>query len=65
MQTHYLTPKAVCELMQCGRSTLTYWRKVHPDFPRPVHLGERSPRYLQSEIEAYMQKREQRRQPLH
>ncbi len=65
MQTHYLTPKAVCALLQCGRSTLTYWRKTDPDFPQPIYLGERSPRFVKTEMEAFMQARKQRRQQAH
>lgn len=54
MSIQYLSPKAVCEKLECGRSTLTLWLKTKPDFPRPHYLSLRSPRFDAAEIDAYM-----------
>ena len=54
MSEQYLSPKAVCEKLQCGRSTLTLWMKTKPGFPKPHYLSQRSPRFVATEIDAFM-----------
>ncbi len=54
MQAQYLTSKGACDFLQCGRSTLTYWRKVNPDFPKPIYVGARSPRYDLADLKAFL-----------
>ena len=65
VSVRYLSPRAVCERLQVGRSTLTYWQRTNPEFPKPIYLGPRSPRYVEAEIQAWLEAQRETAPTLH
>lgn len=50
-----LNIKQLSELLNLDPSTIWFWIKNDPTFPKPFRLGPRSNRWLLSEIEAWEQ----------
>jgi predicted DNA-binding transcriptional regulator AlpA len=56
-----LTVQETAERMNCGKSTLWRWLKEMPDFPDIVHSGIRARGFFESDVEAYLERRRQRK----
>lgn len=51
------TPKSLYEFFGVSKSQLALIRRNDPDFPKPIYLTPRTPRWPESDIAAYLQKK--------
>jgi len=56
MPIKYLRISKVIERTGLSRSTIYYWIK-RGEFPAPVHLGQRTVAWLESEVNLWMEQR--------
>lgn len=59
-EVQLITNQRVCDMLSISRSTLNRWVRQDPEFPQPRAVGQGSVRWLQSEIEAFIETRERR-----
>ena len=52
--TKYLTTEEVMKIFFIGNSTVRFWIKTKPDFPKPFKFGRRL-LWKRSEIEEYIE----------
>lgn len=55
--TRLLTQSTVCDMLCISRSTLSRWTRQFPEFPQPRKLSGGSVRWIESEIEDFIESR--------
>jgi excisionase family DNA binding protein len=56
-----LSPKETAERLNCSKSTLWRWLKEIPEFPRKVRTGIRACGFYESDVDAYLERRTEKR----
>jgi len=49
-----LSPKRACKKFSRGNTWLWEQVKADPEFPKPIYLGNRSPVFIEQELDAYL-----------
>lgn len=58
--SHLMTVSEVAKFLGLSRAYVYRLRKANPDFPQPIYLTPKAPRFRREEIEAWIDARQAR-----